>query len=408
MLSSILSDSLLIALMPVYATNLQELKDAAACLDVAAVLEFADGRGLSNRRGADYADAAFAELLELYAMEVASRQIITTIGAERLSLHRMFAREAEIPGGATSRTNLAEYRHTASEMDRIVRALNVPDGVSVRGGHKFESGEELVLLLYRRLVSTDSNAHLAGELGRCESAISEGVAWLCEYLLGAFGHLVNEESLLMWEAHFDDFAAAYADLGLPVDNCILLVDGKLYKTCRPVRGQRDIYSGHHHRHGCKALGITLPNGIQPFGYFHPHGRRHDVFNLEDSGLLDVLDVVSQRAGTVFRAGADSGFPVHRYLTPMYTRAAATPVQQLFNHDYSVPRVQVEWGFRKIVQLFPYVDYHCKLKLLRQRLGILLPIAVLLTNIHTCVRGDAISDACGMQPPQLEAYLAGNV
>ena len=80
----------------------------------------------------------------------------------------------------------------------------------------------------------------------------------------------------------------------------------------------------------------------------------------------------------------------------------------FNADYSPGRVTVEWGFRKVVALYPYVDYSLKLKLLRQNVGLLLPMAVFLTNCHTCICGDAISDATGMEPPELEDWLAGSV
>lgn len=345
-------------------------------------------------------------LLLLFAGEVATRQLRTEIGPERLSLQRLRDREQHL-GGAYSRTQLARFRHTVDELDEIIAALNPPDDVVLRGEHVID-GEELVLLLYRRFVSTDSNTHLADEVGRSEAAISEAVRYAVEWLLAKYLHLVDERGFLMFERHFDAFAAAYTRLGMPVPGMVVLVDGKLYETCRPVREQDDAYSGHHKSHGAKCLGLTFPNGLLPYATFDPHGRRHDAHRLAQSGLLPMLAAVSQRRGTMYRAGADSAFPVHPHCTPMYRGVLLAGLQRVFNRNYSPVRIQVEWGFGLVVTLFPYMQYRLKLKMLLQPVGLLLPVAVLLTNIHTCLRGNAISHACGLSPPSLRDYLAGRV
>ena len=41
-------------------------------------------------------------------------------------------------------------------------------------------------------------------------------------------------------------------------------------------------------------------------------------------------------------------------------------------------------------------------------ALLLPVAVLLTNMDTCLNGDIISRHTGVKPPSLEDYMAGGV
>lgn len=278
--------------------------------------------------------------------------------------------------------------------------------MTLRGGHYFASGQELALILIRRFVSLDSLSHLASELGRSEAAISEASAFMMHHLHSRFEHCFNEQSFYLWMHRFQEMADAFAVLEMPVPDLILLIDGKLYETCRPTRGQRDVYDGHHKQHGVSGQGHVYPNGIIPYAYFEPHGRHHDSYNLQQSGVLEILADICSRLGKDYRAGADSGYPVHRYLTPMFRAAVATRVQALFNRAYSPGRVTVEWGFQKIVALYPYINHYPKLKLLRQDVGLMLPIALFLTNCHTCLMGDALSDVTGMDAPSLEDWLSG--
>jgi hypothetical protein len=394
--------------MPVSAVRVRDLEEAEAALFLAAAAEHEvvlPGGSVSREA---------QRFLFLFAGEVATRRLKTTVGPERLSLARLRAREAAL-GEDDSRTMLAEYRFECEDLERIVRLFAVPDDVRTNGGHHFPAGEELVLLLLRRMVSADSNTHLAFETGRSESAISEGFNWMMEYLVTRFPDHFTEEAFFMFEHRFADFADGFASLGIPVDNCVMLFDGKLWETCRPTRGQRDCYNGHHKLHGVKGHGNTFPNGILPSAHFNSHGRTHDMTVLRQSGILDHLAEASQRSPAAaadpdWRAGADAGYAPHPHCTPMFpghTVAALGVLHALFNSDYAPGRVTAEWGFRKIVALWPYVEF-AKLKLLRQNVGLILPVGVFLTNIHTCIHGDAISNATGVAPPELEDYLAGNV
>ena len=61
------------------------------------------------------------------------------------------------------------------------------------------------------------------------------------------------------------------------------------------------------------------------------------------------------------------------------------MQRAFNRDMGPARVTVEWGFGKIVNLWPYLDYCKKQKVLLSPVGLNLKIGNILTNMHTaCV------------------------
>lgn len=84
----------------------------------------------------------------------------------------------------------------------------------------------------------------------------------------------------------------------------------------------------------------------------------------------------------------------------------TAWQAAFNADMSPLRVSVEWGFGKIVALWPFLDYRKKHMVLLSPVGLYFPVANVLTNMHTCLYGSIISNKFGMEPPTLAAYMQG--
>lgn len=70
------------------------------------------------------------------------------------------------------------------------------------------------------------------------------------------------------------------------------------------------------------------------------------------------------------------------------------------------RIAVEWGFGKIVSLWPFLDYRKKHQVLLSPIGLYFGVGNVLTNMHTCLYGSIISNAFDMEPPPLESYIAG--
>ena len=67
---------------------------------------------------------------------------------------------------------------------------------------------------------------------------------------------------------------------------------------------------------------------------------------------------------------------------------------------------VEWGFGKLLQLFPFLDYKKNLKLFLQPVAKYYMVANLLANAHTCLYGSQISNYFGLNHPKVRG-IPGN-
>lgn len=83
----------------------------------------------------------------------------------------------------------------------------------------------------------------------------------------------------------------------------------------------------------------------------------------------------------------------------------TVEQAAFNRQMSAVRISVEWGFQKILQYFPFVDFKKNMKLLLQPIGAYYICATILTNCHTCLNRSETSYLFDVAPPSLAEYLA---
>ena len=268
----------------------------------------------SDEDGDDLADA-----LLLVAGEPFATRLKTRIGERRLSIERLRHQANTVVSGeelAEDRSVRGLYRFALEDLERVVRALRVPDKVITRSRHCF-SGEELVLVLLRRFKRVDPALELAAETGRSTAAISEGVGWLVEHILRTFPHLIDGRSLRAWSGQFAEFAAAFQRLGIPYPNLIGFLDGKVWGTCRPSRNHRFSFNGHKWMYGTKSQGLTLANGIQPFPFVMPDASRHDSYMLQQSGLEDEMRAICRQLGATYVIGADSAYGIGRYIQPLW-------------------------------------------------------------------------------------------
>ncbi|KDQ06131.1 hypothetical protein BOTBODRAFT_82476, partial [Botryobasidium botryosum FD-172 SS1] len=100
---------------------------------------------------------------------------------------------------------------------------------------------------------------------------------------------------------------------------------------------------------------------------------------------------------------DSAYGLTQFLLSPYESNDISPQQQAFNLEMSRVRVSVERAFAHIVQLFPFVDFHKSLQVLKQPVGKYYAIAALLTNAHTCLYGSEAAQYFHCEPPMLKEY-----
>jgi hypothetical protein len=89
---------------------------------------------------------------------------------------------------------------------------------------------------------------------------------------------MDERSFEGWSSQFALFAAVFRRAGLPINNLIGFIDGKLWPVCRPGKYQNVLYSGHKRIHGLKLQGIIFPNGAPPPGRLVTRTRSHTPFD----------------------------------------------------------------------------------------------------------------------------------
>ena len=75
-----------------------------------------------------------------------------------------------------------------------------------------------------------------------------------------------------------------------------------------------------------------------------------------------------------------------------------------NAIMSEVRVSVEHGFGKVMQNWSYIGFRNGLKIGLSPVGAYYMVSVLLTNIHTCLRGSQTSAQFEINPPSLEEYF----
>lgn len=244
--------------------------------------------------------------------------------------------------------------------------------------------------------------------GLTEQKICEIFNLTIEVIFDQWGHLVDQ---LQHEAilpKIDMFCEAIHAQGAPLPNCWGFLDGTVRAIARPRRHQRLWYNGWKRKHALKYQAVDSPDGVIRQLWGPMLGRRHDVTLLGQSALLLYMQQwFNNPAGEPYCIYGDPAYQISPWLLAPY-KGALTPGQQDFNTAMSSCRVTVEWGFGKIVALWPYVDYAKKQQvgLSAVGLGKQYSVAGILTNCHTCFYGNNTSKYFGVRPPSLSRYLQG--
>lgn len=244
--------------------------------------------------------------------------------------------------------------------------------------------------------------------GMSETLICEVFNLTIEAIHDRWGHLVEELQVDAILGKIDLFCDAVRAKGAPLDRCWGFIDGTIRKISRPDRWQRIYYNGWKRVHGLKYQAIDTPDGIIRQLWGPMLGRRHDVTLLGLSGLMDTLQTwFNDEEGEPYYIYGDPAYPMSPWMLSPY-KGVLTDAQQEFNKSMSSVRTTVEWGFGRVVALWPYVDYKKKQQvgLSACGLGKQYQVAGFLTNCHSCLYRNATSKYFRVRAPSLREYLAG--
>ena len=102
--------------------------------------------------------------------------------------------------------------------------------------------------------------------------------------------LISYELAIPWMSKrkkFENYIRALSEARCPLENTFGWAGGSYIPVCKPVRGQRPWYCGHHKMHCLKVLVMTVVKGVMLcFGPFD--GSTHDSLAADIVGLDDLI------------------------------------------------------------------------------------------------------------------------
>ncbi|CAB1109460.1 unnamed protein product [Ectocarpus sp. CCAP 1310/34] len=113
------------------------------------------------------------------------------------------------------------------------------------------------------------------------------------------------------------------------------------------------------------------------------------------------------AGAPYYIYGDPAYQVSPWLMAPY-KGLLSVAEVAFNRAMSRVWMTVEWGFGRVVALWPFVDYVKKQQVVLSACGLGKQYAVagILTNCHCCFYPNSTAKFFDLTPPSLQEYLSG--
>ncbi|HVT63043.1 MAG TPA: transposase family protein, partial [Legionellaceae bacterium] len=163
--------------------------------------------------------------------------------------------------------------------------------------------------------------------------------------------------------------------------------------------QRTFYQGWKSIHGLKYETLELANGITLFVSTPVSSRASDLDILAESDINNLFAQIQVGNRDQYTMFGDSIYPDDRSHIRTYNLVNNTYMKSI--------RIANEWHYGELVNLFPFMDYRCNMKMLADRkIKMYYYVCTILRNCHTCLYGNATSDY--FRPvalPNLSAYIS---
>jgi hypothetical protein len=188
------------------------------------------------------------------------------------------------------------------------------------------------------------------------------------------------------------------------------VDGTFRAFCKPSasdEAQRAAYSGYKKLHGQNWQAIVTPDGLIVSLVGPYFGPANDWTMWQLSGCKEEIQEVMEGHKMLWIYGDPAYRLSYRVLAPYGTakgRRFLPSGKQAFNKGLSTVRIAVENAFGIVQKLWTYTAFGKGLSAGKQPVGAIFAVAVLLTNCHSCLHGNQISQRFEVPPPLVEDYL----
>jgi len=237
--------------------------------------------------------------------------------------------------------------------------------------------------------------------GKDETVLNRSLYAMANLFNERYSRYLDEFGFPFLSGRVEYLAQCVRCAGAPLPNCIGFVDGTVRRICRPIKYQRACYSGHKRYHGLKFESVTLPDGL--FARFTGpfEGRQHDIILMREFGLLESLQHESISDFCIY---GDPAYPLHPNLMVGFAGSRLSRAELQFNKKMNRLRVTVEWGFGLLITLWSYFDLKRQMKVPLTPIASFYRIAVLLTNIHSCMYGNETCRFFQTDMPEFRIYL----
>ena len=241
----------------------------------------------------------------------------------------------------------ALFRFEKRHMAEIMQELRIPPTFATLRYRYRVPGETAFLMFLLRMAHAETYVALLERFGGYPVWLSDVWHTVNMHINNNFRHVLTD--LHRWDNLVPQFAAYIHEKSGYYENIFGFIDGKLFKTCRPIQDQREIYNGHKKHHGIKDQSVSFPNGMIGHFFGPVSGRRHDSTMLRISGLKQQLYAMNTRLGIninddlLWAIYGDPAYERSKVILPPWKHGMA-PARQAMNTAMSQSRITVEWGF----------------------------------------------------------------
>ncbi|KZV60172.1 hypothetical protein PENSPDRAFT_594395 [Peniophora sp. CONT] len=293
------------------------------------------------------------------------------------------------------------HRFVYEDLVSLVRVLEIPDPYITSHRDHIPAVEALAILC-NRFATPSRLSDLAARWGRDIGTISRVVNDLATFILNRWRVLLTD-FLHFSTSELEDFCAAYAEAGCPIDCVIGSIDATHQHLSRPKYWQEALYTGHTKDWGLKYDSTTTPDGMLANVSGPIEARRADATLFRTSELPEQLDKYAfgrdGRRLYLYRDPAYTGYEA--YIMPGLKKVGKlTLIEKAFNSRMAKLRQSVEWGFGKLFNLWTFLDHSRGQRIHMSPVGTYFLVCCLLTNAHTCLYGSQISQYFQRAPPSL--------
>lgn len=244
------------------------------------------------------------------------------------------------------------------------------------------------------------------------------VNFIVTYVDQKWSHLLGFDSDgLLSQHNLTRYADAVYRAGVPTHGVWGFIDCTIWRVCRPHLFQNVAYNSYKKYHALKFQAVMLPCRIIRQLHGPIEGCRNDNHLLDDSKLLDDCACYAHHEGLpedapvelrFLQVFGDPAYSVNRYLiSPFAGLEEQDEAHRQWNTQMSKVRIEVEHGFTLVVNYWPFLHAHWKMRVFSSPVGQYYRFSVFMTNILTCLHSNQVAIAFDCRPPLLDEYLHSN-